>query len=142
MCLMACRGGTFSEELTICAFTCSERPSKKMVGKNPARRVPNVMYAARCRIPKLTVEFKWTGKQRELENRRYEISPHIEHHMACPLRSKGTFMEGIPSPWVKLTCWTLVYIPSSNMVPLFPPGTKSHWSAYSHGPIIRVETWN
>jgi len=34
---MAWRGGTLSEELTICAFTCSERPSKKMVGKHPAQ---------------------------------------------------------------------------------------------------------
>ena len=37
-----------------------------MVGKNPALRVPNVMYAARCRIPKLKFEFKWTGEQEEL----------------------------------------------------------------------------
>ena len=46
---MAWRGGTISEEFTSCAFTCSERPSKKMAGKNPAPRIPNVMYAARCK---------------------------------------------------------------------------------------------
>jgi hypothetical protein len=81
---MACRGGTLSEELAICTFTCSERPSKKMVGKNPARRVPNVMYAARCRIPKLESEFKWTGEQGELLRTRYVSSPLIEHHIASP----------------------------------------------------------
>jgi hypothetical protein len=37
-----------------------------MVGKNPAPRVPNVMYAARCRLPKLKFGFKWTGEQEEL----------------------------------------------------------------------------
>ena len=37
-----------------------------MVGKNPALRVPNVMYATRRRIPKLKFEFKWTGEQEEL----------------------------------------------------------------------------
>jgi len=40
-----------------------------MVGKHPARRVPNVMYAARCRIPKLKFEFKWTGEQEELRTK-------------------------------------------------------------------------
>lgn len=66
---MVWRGGTLSEELTICAFTCSERPSKKMVGKNPAQRVPNVMYAARCRIAKIKFEFKWTGEHEELDQK-------------------------------------------------------------------------
>lgn len=84
MCLMPGEVVPFSEELTICAFTCSERPSKKMVGKNPARRVPNVMYAARCRIPKLKFEFKWTDEQEEVENRRYVSNPLIEHRIASP----------------------------------------------------------